>query len=269
MTDYLRHPNEAYELLRQVAKCRPDFPADESRLLDDLCDYALDRNGWVDPPRNSPEWERWVRYCLAEKLIEPRPDSPLRIDDHISNWMNSADISDTWENRLTHARAAMEAYGGAFYCTLRLTDPLGMVTLEMWTDAQRQHKPAGDGSPAEPLSGKPGEISPKIASPRMPLTGWLDIASAVGMGKSDIEQVKALNRQFDGPIRVGRKGAKPLVYKDELIQWWDNMTVQAQAVTDKAKGRVASGEAQHAYGRTGTAAPEVGGGVKRRRRNRT
>jgi hypothetical protein len=81
-------------------------------------------------------------------------------------------------------------------------------------------------------------------------------------------EIKGLNEKFNGPIRNTGRGTSPMVYLDDLREWWDSLVIQAQEMKNRREGTRISAEAQHNYGRDGTAAPEVSGGVKKRRRDR-
>jgi hypothetical protein len=59
-----------------------------------------------------------------------------------------------------------------------------------------------------------------------------------------------------------------MVNHDDLLNWWNKLATQQQELTNQREGARLSAEAQHNYGRDGTAAPEVGGGVKKRRKDR-
>jgi hypothetical protein len=86
------------------------------------------------------------------------------------------------------------------------------------------------------------------------------------MKYGDRANIKSLNKRFDGPITNKGKGTKPMVYRDELFQWWDGLATKQQELTNQQQGRRLMAEAQHNYGRSGTVAPEIGGSVKKRRK---
>jgi hypothetical protein len=104
--------------------------------------------------------------------------------------------------------------------------------------------------------------------PRKLLKGWKAIATAVEMKHAQRNEIKGLNEKFNGPIRNTGRGTWPMVYLDDLRAWWDSLDSQAQEMKNRREGTRLSAEARHNYGRDGTAAPEVGGGVKKRRRDR-
>lgn len=104
--------------------------------------------------------------------------------------------------------------------------------------------------------------------PRTLLTGWHAITVALEMKYAERAKVKRLNGSCEGPIKDQGKGTQPKVYKDELIEWWNTMATRQQELSNQSAGKRLSAEEQHNYGREGTAAPEIGGGVKKRRRDR-
>jgi hypothetical protein len=118
--------------------------------------------------------------------------------------------------------------------------------------------------PGEPENG-PGEGLPK---PRKLLTGWHEITATLEMKHQDREKIKSLNERFEGPIKNKGSGTSPMVYQEELIEWWNHLAVKQQEMANYRDGRKLSAEAQHNYGRDGTAAPEIGGGVNKRRKRR-
>lgn len=113
------------------------------------------------------------------------------------------------------------------------------------------------------LAGPNGSAS---AEPRVPLNSWSDIVYAVGKRMKEKRQIMSMNERYTGPIKVGGAGKRPFVYKDELLSWWNGMEVQAQDTDNRRTGRILSGNTGHSYGRDGTVATEIGGGVKKRRR---
>jgi hypothetical protein len=100
------------------------------------------------------------------------------------------------------------------------------------------------------------------------LVGWRDITAALGMPYNRREDIQRLNQSFIGPIKNHGAGTKPMVYFDVLIPWWNSLAVLQQDLANQREGAELSAEAQHNYGREGKAAPEIGGGVKERRKDR-
>jgi hypothetical protein len=113
-----------------------------------------------------------------------------------------------------------------------------------------------------------GGASPTRPAARKLLTGWHEIAAALDMKHNDREKIKSLNNRCEGPIKNQGKGTQPMVYSDELLKWWNRMAVQEKELSNRRKGKSLTAEAQHNYGRDGTVAPEIGGGIKKRRRRR-
>jgi hypothetical protein len=127
---------------------------------------------------------------------------------------------------------------------------------------------AHDPKPAPAVLASGGQ-STVLAKPRKLLDGWRDITAALEMKYSDRDKIKGLNDRCKGPIKASGKGTKPLVYADELIDWWNQMANKQQELVNAHEGRKLSATAQYNYGREGTAAPEITGSVKKRRRDRS
>lgn len=104
--------------------------------------------------------------------------------------------------------------------------------------------------------------------PRKLLNGWHEITQAVSMKYNQRKDVKSLNDRYQGPISNRGAGTHPMVYEDDLIDWWNKLAVKQQELANQREGAKLSAEIQHNYGRDGTAAPEIGGGTKKRRKKR-
>jgi hypothetical protein len=125
----------------------------------------------------------------------------------------------------------------------------------------------GDASPPTPPSAEStliptSDIRPK---PREMLVGWHSITVALDMTHSDRNSIKRLNESFEGPIKNHGRGTKPMVFRDDLIQWWNALALRQQELANQAAGKKGATDAQHNYGREGTVVPEIGGSVKKRR----
>jgi hypothetical protein len=105
--------------------------------------------------------------------------------------------------------------------------------------------------------------------PRVLLTGWREIMAALEMTHKDYDKVKSLNERYQGPIVTNGQGTQPMVYKDELINWWNKLASRQQELVSQREGAKLSAEAQHDYSREGIVAPEIGDGVKKRRRSKS
>jgi hypothetical protein len=101
------------------------------------------------------------------------------------------------------------------------------------------------------------------------LIGWHEITAALEMRYSQRETIRQLNQAYEGPIINHGRGTKPMVYLDELRQWWDKLAIKTQDSANQREGARLAAETQHNYGREGTAAPEIGGGVRKRRNKRS
>jgi hypothetical protein len=80
-------------------------------------------------------------------------------------------------------------------------------------------------------------------------------------------KVKRLNTAFDGPIPKPPKGGQPLVARNDLIEWWNHLAAKQQDLANQRSGAKFSSEASHNFGKTGAVSPEIGGEVKKRRRD--
>lgn len=109
-------------------------------------------------------------------------------------------------------------------------------------------------------------LQENVSKARKLLTGWHEITDALDMNYSDRKKIISLNARRDGPIKNRGVGKSPMVYRDELIEWWNKMEIQGQESWNRSEGAKLSGEAQYNFGREGTVAPEIGGTVKRRRK---
>lgn len=121
---------------------------------------------------------------------------------------------------------------------------------------------------AKKVGGKPKQPTSPPGQPRKLLKGWHAITAALGMKYGDRNDIRRMNKGFSGPIKNSGSGTKPMVCQDELLAWWDILATQQQELANQRRGAKLSAEATHNYGREGTAAPEIGGGVKKRRRDR-
>jgi hypothetical protein len=104
-----------------------------------------------------------------------------------------------------------------------------------------------------------------VAEPRNLLTVWHAIVDVLRMKYSQRKDVKSLNARFNGPINNNGAGTRPMVYRDVLLRWWNSLAVLQQDLANQREGSRLATEAHYNYGRDGTVAPEIGGGIKKRR----
>ena len=133
--------------------------------------------------------------------------------------------------------------------------------LHEWGDAPRPTQPATPAqATAAPMRGRAYRL----------LTSWREILITLGYknNQEDRKKVLRLNETYAGPIVPGKQGQQPCVMKQTLLDWWQTLEIRMQDEQNQAKGKTADGEAQHDFGKTGRAAPNIGGGVKQRRRDR-
>ena len=102
------------------------------------------------------------------------------------------------------------------------------------------------------------------------LASWREILIALGMknNREDKDKVSRLSKTYDGPIVFPGQGKQPMVDKGKLLEWWNRLTIELQDRVNQARGATSDANSQHDYGRTGTAVPGIGGGMKHRRRDR-
>lgn len=114
-----------------------------------------------------------------------------------------------------------------------------------------------------------GTVSPQQAeapvAPKQMLIGWDAILKAIGVEKGNERIIKDFNRTHNGPI-ITRQGGNPVVDINKLVLWWNAVVEQLEnkADADKQTRQSVSALAEVNYGRTGSAVPEIGGGVKKR-----
>lgn len=131
------------------------------------------------------------------------------------------------------------------------------------TLAERQ-----ESQPATPTPAAAPPADAAVEAPRCLLKGWHEITHALDMKHADSERVRCVNDQHGGPIINSGPGSSPMVYRDTLVQWWNRFLDQAQQRANATRDRKLSAEPQHNYGRGGTVAPEIGGTVKKPRRDK-
>ena len=127
----------------------------------------------------------------------------------------------------------------------------------------------------ERFAGTPPAVAPKNGTEPLPvpvklLASWREILIALGMknNREDKQKVSRLNKTYNGPIVIPGAGKQPIADRAKLIEWWNRLEIELHDRRNQARGTTADAESQHDYGRTGKAAPGIGGGVKRRRKDR-
>jgi hypothetical protein len=100
------------------------------------------------------------------------------------------------------------------------------------------------------------------------LTRWAQILAALKLKKSDKPRVARLNKQYDGPIKTGKRGHQPLVEGPKLMQWWRELEARFEESKQRQQDTQATVANRHSFGREGEVVPEIDGGVKKRRRDR-
>src|SRR5262249_15528304 len=84
-------------------------------------------------------------------------------------------------------------------------------------------------------------------------------------------KIRKLNEEYRGPILFPTgKGKQPSVDRQALLDWWGGLQEEVdgrrvEEERDARDAKLTAGES-HNYGRTGTAAPGVGGHIRARRK---
>jgi hypothetical protein len=121
------------------------------------------------------------------------------------------------------------------------------------------------------LTARPAEASPLPLTTPLPcmLTTWRAILDALGLKNTETDRrtVRRLNETLDGPIRTGGSGEQPLVDKTKLLAWWADLERLYDEKQQRKRNKRATVEGRHNCGRTGEVVPDLGGGVRRRRRS--
>lgn len=104
--------------------------------------------------------------------------------------------------------------------------------------------------------------------PKQLLFGWPAIADALKRtdDKSEREQLKNLNKNRNGPIVTPKQGGQPVVDRELLLEWWNNLYEEFHEIANRQRDRDATVEATHAYGKDGVVVPGINGSVKKRRK---
>jgi hypothetical protein len=153
---------------------------------------------------------------------------------------------------------------------LSFPDDCALVADVLDREIQRLERAGGEarikGFDATP---KP-EKSAITAPPAEYLASWREILVALGMRDNDEDKQKVarLNKTYDGPITIPGQGRQPFAEKTKLLEWWNGLEAKIQAEKDRQRDTQATVSAQHNYAREGVVAPDIAGGVKKRRQNR-
>jgi hypothetical protein len=143
-----------------------------------------------------------------------------------------------------------------------------LLEEEAYLLACQRATPGSSDAPAPaPATPEKGEL-PKDLNPVKYLYGWTEILDALGLAvhQANKTHISSMNETFDGPIKRGTKGQRPLVVKDKLWEWWHQLEQRYDENRQNESNRQATVEARHPYGRTGEVVPNLGGHVKKRRR---
>jgi hypothetical protein len=125
---------------------------------------------------------------------------------------------------------------------------------------------------AAPKTGEKDSLDAAAAGtePTDYLLSWREILTVLKRDCTEENQrlVRTAHDKYPGPIFFFGQGAQPKVVRQKLIEWWNHLEIQFADQQNQKQGAEIDVEDQHNYGRKGTVAPNIGGGVKRRRADR-
>ena len=110
----------------------------------------------------------------------------------------------------------------------------------------------------------------QATTPKTSLSGWAEIVVAVGKrnNRRSRQQIKSLHDRHKSPIVFGKQGQQPLVFKEELLEWFDKMHRRTEELDNSRLSRSleTSNQYQHgvATGKQEIVVPGINGRVKRR-----
>jgi hypothetical protein len=198
---------------------------------------AVDHKGVEVRPWRCPHPTVWVQLAwqhvrsAAEGEGQPFPPEPDGLAD-MASVRRALDVAESWACGLMGGKA---------------------------TDSRTAGSGPAPTTPAAPLI--PAEYC----------TSWREILAALGKSndKAGVERGKVIkaNRLFDGPIKTRGQGCQPWVNKAKLLEWWNSLERLAEEAQEDAQQQERNAHAtladQHNYGRDGTVAPGISGGVKK------
>ena len=120
---------------------------------------------------------------------------------------------------------------------------------------------------AESDGSKVNDIADKLPRPKQYLSSWREILDALDLTNNEESKnkVRRLVESHSGPIVLPSRGGQPKVEKTKLIEWWNDLENRFTESVQRISDRDATVAETHNYGRDGTAAPNIGGSIKRRR----
>jgi len=127
-------------------------------------------------------------------------------------------------------------------------------------------RPATDNHMASEYCGIAKDSSGETSDPIQWLTSWREITTVLNRSHDEYRNIKRINEFYNGPIPSPRRGAQPRVDRKALIEWWNSMEVTQWEQEGRGQSRRLSVETRQEFGRTGEIIHEIGGEVKKRRR---
>ena len=220
--------------------CRPIMIEEKCIVLGMICDVGCRNEAPVKPLDDG--FDAMIEYYLDSQIIERDADrvffeTVLAFLGDVKEWIQSC--GDTSDDDAANGQAAQP------------------------NTAEQQAKVA---LPA-PSASETAMVDPQPAKPKKLLTGWREITEALGKKNDNRDKVKSLNDRFGGPISSTGRGTKPMVYRDVLIDFWNNLAVKQQELANQARGKRLLTEDAHPYGRDGEVSTEISGSVKKPRSN--
>lgn len=235
-----------------------------------LSGFAMPEPGqyyWLDPNNESTRGR--PEYKLIPRLEYDESASIAENVARAKNWLETTRPGLDWEE---HALPLVEDFFARLADTALAAEYDGkLIDLEALTERaarlflnQIRKWAARETAPASRPVAQDDERKPQ--QPKHLLTGWHGICNAVDMKYGQHNELKSLNKRFSGPITTTGAGTSPMVFKEDLLDWYNKLAVEAEELANRRKGRQLSAKEAYNYGRDGTVAPGVGGGVKKRRR---
>jgi hypothetical protein len=161
---------------------------------------------------------------------------------------------------------ANKAFADFTRATNRLRE---IATLQTSLTVARMEVDTPHPAPQNAQAGSAHTLPPELAplAPKQYLMTWLQILDALDLRNTGENQrrVREMNKMFDGPIILPKKGGQPKVSKDKLLTWWNGLEELFQESEKKQADTQATLQVQHDYGRDGKVLPDIIGHVKKRR----
>ena len=102
------------------------------------------------------------------------------------------------------------------------------------------------------------------------LASWREILVALGFrnNRENKQKVSRLNKSYAGPIEIPGQGKQPFADKAKLLDWWAGLEEKVKESQQRKQDAQATVANRHDFGRDGEVAPDIAGGVRKRRKDR-